>query len=61
MEKEGIPNMDIYDCFVNKYGFKERKVVCENVCTVLLAEGNKKKKPVIFLNSQFIVQEKYNT
>lgn len=40
MEKEGIPNMDIYDCFVNKYGFKERKVVCENVCTVLLAEGN---------------------
>lgn len=31
MEREGIPNMDVYDCFVNKHGFKKRKVVCENV------------------------------
>lgn len=31
MESEDIPNMDVYDCFVNKRGFKKRKVVCENV------------------------------
>lgn len=37
--KEDIPKVDIYDCFVNKCGFK-KKAVCENVCTVLLAEGN---------------------
>ena len=50
--REDIPNMYIYDCFVNKYGRK--KIVWSWECTMLLAkEKHFKLQYFETVNSQF--------
>lgn len=59
--REGIPDMYIYDCSVNKCGLKKNTKNCLWKCLYCaLAEGNEKKKAALSLNSQFTVQVKYN-
>lgn len=55
--REDLPNMYIYDCFVNKYGRK--KNICLVVRMYYVVGRRKKNLTSVFWNSQFTVQEKY--